>query len=224
MMPTWQSDDGAVKLYCGDCSELIPELKDSVEATIVDPPYGLGNVLHRPGATTGNSWRSQFGSGSPEWDKTKPTEIIESMATWDKPSCIWGGNNFRLPPNRGWFVWDKKTPDNFSSGNAELAWTNIDRPTRCFRMAQCEAHDEMRPKQHPTQKPLSLMAWCIRMMRLGNGAVVFDPFMGSGTTGVACVKMGRKFIGIEIEPKYFEIAKQRIQAVIREKSEQLIPA
>ena len=88
-----------------------------------------------------------------------------------------------------------------------MAWTNLDRPVRVFRFAQCEQASEG-PKFHPTQKPLALMAWCLKWIK---APTVLDPFMGSGTTGVACQKLGRKFIGIEIEPKYFDIACKRIE-------------
>ena len=70
-------------------------------------------------------------------------------------------------------------------------------------------------KEHPTQKPLDVMKWCIE--RLPSGcSTILDPFMGSGTTGVACVKLGRKFIGIEIEPKYFDIACKRISEALKQ--------
>ena len=88
-----------------------------------------------------------------------------------------------------------------------MAWSNLDRPVRVFRFAQCEQASEGE-KFHPTQKPLALMAWCLKWVE---GHTVLDPFMGSGTTGVACVQMGRRFIGIERDPKYFDIACRRIE-------------
>jgi len=77
-------------------------------------------------------------------------------------------------------------------------------------------------KGHPTQKPIEVMCWCIE--RLPDGAnTILDPFMGSGTTGVACAKLGRKFIGIEIEPKYFDIACRRIEAAYAQPDMFIVP-
>ena len=106
---------------------------------------------------------------------------------------------------RGWLIWDKM--QNHTSGHAELAWTNIDQPIRNYAYSRVQLSSET--KQHPTQKPVSLMKWCIDMA--GNPQTILDPFMGSGTTGVAAVQMGRHFIGIEREKQYFDIACERIE-------------
>jgi len=66
-------------------------------------------------------------------------------------------------------------------------------------------------RDHPTQKPIRVMERCIELARIPPAATVLDPFMGSGTTGVACANLGRWFIGIEIEPRYFDIACERIR-------------
>ena len=101
---------------------------------------------------------------------------------------------------------DKKQNDAWTTGQAEMAWTNLDRPVRVFRFAQCEQASEG-PKYHPTQKPLALMAWCLKWIK---APTVLDPFMGSGTTGVACAMHRRGFVGIERERKYFDMACERI--------------
>jgi len=106
-------------------------------------------------------------------------------------------------------AWDKV--QQFSGADLELAWTNLCKPTKAFRMSRVEAYGSI-DKQHPTQKPLALMKWCIE--QAGNPETILDPFMGSGTTGVAAVQMGRKFIGIEREPKYFDIACKRIEQTV----------
>ena len=220
MTPDYQCE--GVTLYCGDCLDILPTLEaGSVDAVVTDPPYGLGNIMTKD-RTKNSCWTNPGWDGGLKWDATTCDQAIEACAALGVPACIWGGNNYPLPPNRGWFVWDKKQPDTWSSGQCELAWTNIARPNRVYRMAQCEAHGEMRPKQHPTQKPVSLIAWCMRMMRLPEaGVTILDPFMGSGTTGVACINTGRRFIGIEKEPKYFEIAVKRIEAAIADRKSQL---
>jgi site-specific DNA-methyltransferase (adenine-specific)/modification methylase len=111
-------------------------------------------------------------------------------------------------------IWDKKQNDRFTSGQAELAWSSIDQPIRTFRMSQVEAYCGAEGKDHPTQKPSGLMRWCVA--QAGNPNTVLDPYMGAGSTGVACMQLGRKFIGIEIERKYFDIACERIENAQRQ--------
>ncbi len=76
------------------------------------------------------------------------------------------------------------------------------------------ARGAYRDKEHPTQKPVEVMKWCLGFV--ADAKTILDPFMGSGTTGVAAVKLGRKFIGIEIEPKYFDIACRRISEALKQ--------
>lgn len=196
-----------VELWLGDCREILPML-GKVDAVVTDPPYGLGDLWQGGGGSKKSSWNFSA-SEAMSWDQQAPAFVSE-LAT--VAECIvWGGNYFVLPPSRGWLIWDKKTPDSFSTGNCELAWTNIDRPTKAFRFAQCEQANEG-PKDHPTQKPLRLMEWTLGWCR---SVAIVDPFCGSGTTGVAAVKLGRRFTGIEIEPKYFNIACRRIEDALK---------
>jgi len=118
--------------------------------------------------------------------------------------CFWGGNYFtdQLPPGNDWLIWHKMN-DGRSFSECELAWTNFGKQTR-----HISHHWSGEEKQHPTMKPLQVMLWTIE--QAGNPQTILDPFMGSGTTGVAAVQMGRQFIGIEREPEYFEIACKRI--------------
>lgn len=194
---------GDCTLYLGDSREILPTL-DHVDAVVTDPPYGLGGKLHRPGP---GKWAKLYGGGSPEWD----TESADLgwLADMDCQAIVWGGQYFNLPPQGGWLIWDKIVRQ-FSSGHAELAWTNIDQPVRAFNYSHGALATE--GKVHPTQKPLPLMKWCLSF----TSGVVADPFMGSGTTGVACAKMGRSFIGIEIDEGYFDIACQRIDDAYRQ--------
>jgi site-specific DNA-methyltransferase (adenine-specific)/modification methylase len=102
-------------------------------------------------------------------------------------------------------VWDKEQPwENFSQ--VEIAWSNLQRPAAIFKAS---ATRDIPGKAHPTQKPLALMKWCVE--KTTDAQTILDPFMGSGTTGVAAVQMGRKFIGIERDERYFEIACRRIE-------------
>ncbi|MFZ9264856.1 MAG: DNA-methyltransferase, partial [Polynucleobacter sp.] len=119
-------------------------------------------------------------------------------------AIIWGGNYFDLPPSQCFYIWDKQQPLNFSLAMCEMAWTNKKGPAKMHRQSVLGYE-----KNHPTQKPVELMNFCIE--QLGMPEIILDPFMGSGTTGVAAIQMGRKFIGIEREPKYFDIACKRIE-------------
>lgn len=194
---------GPHKLYLGDCASLLP-LLPKADAIITDPPYGLGDKWQGGGGSRGSSWKFDPAEAM-SWDGTTVDAVAGLPALADQV-IVWGGNYYSLPPSRCWLVWDKKQNDQWTTGQAELAWSSIDRPVRVFRLAQCEQANEG-PKSHPTQKPLSLMVWCLKWV---DGRTVLDPFMGSGTTGVACQKVGRRFIGIERDPGYFEMACKRI--------------
>lgn len=195
--------DGII-LYNADCREVIPILGNNIDATVTDPPYGLGAQWQGGNAKSKSSWHLNDGGSGMEWDQN-PFDDIESIVRIANNAIIWGGHLYSLPPSRGWLIWDKVVR-NFTSGVAELAWTTIDQPIRAFNYAFCELANE--GKVHPTQKPLPLMMWCLRFFPEANN--ICDPFMGSGTTGVAAVKLGRKFTGIEKDEKYFDIAVRRI--------------
>jgi DNA modification methylase len=195
----------SVQLLLGDCLELMRDLPDgSFDAVVTDPPYGIGARWDSPLVGRNGSSRL-WGNGSNAWDaETADVETVMSLATY--PAIIWGGNFYPLAPVRGWLIWDKMQV--WSGADFEMAWTNLDIPPRAYRLSRGAAHSAM-DKQHPTQKPLSLMLWCLSF--LPSGCTILDPFMGSGTTGVACVQTGRNFIGMEIDPTYFAIAERRIR-------------
>jgi DNA modification methylase len=205
---------GNATLYLGDCREILPTL-GKADAVLTDPPYGIGR-------DKGNETRS--GSGfyavqirkqyADDWDYRPADDLFEIIIAAARISIIWGGNFFTsiLPENGHWLVWDKQnTMPTFS--DCELAWTNRPKSSvKVFRYSNNGLMAKEKNRVHPTQKPVELMAWCLEQMP--NVETVIDPFMGSGTTGVAAVKLGRKFTGIEIEPKYFDIACSRIQAAV----------
>ena len=175
-------------------------------ALITDPPYGINADTHAGSAK--NGW-TQWGAGG--WDKERPSrEIFDAMRAASDVQIIWGGNYFTdyLPPSQKWLSWDKGQ-DGFSLADFELAWTSEDKACRRFHYARSLALKD--GKQHPTQKPLALMRWCVEQV---DAPVILDPFMGSGTTGVAAIQLGRSFIGIEREPKYFDIACKRIEQAV----------
>jgi DNA modification methylase len=198
---------GDATLYLGDCREVLPTL-GRVDALCTDPPYGLGKLW---GSGTGGEWplrdRDMNGGG---WDGDIVPEAIIFAVKLAADSIVWGGHLYPLPNARGWLVWDKM--QEHSTGHCELAWTNLDQPIRRFNYARAQLAAE--GKEHPTQKPLPLMEWCLGF--LPNARTILGPFMGSGTTGVACARLSRKFIGIEIEEKYFSIACRRIEEAYRQ--------
>jgi DNA modification methylase len=206
---------GDAVLYHGDCLEILPTLP-KVDAVVTDPPYGIGadrnlRANKRHGAAMVAS--KDYGGGT--WDREPPRQTtLDSVSTMAKWSVFWGGNYFKFEPSSCWLVWDKDNGDN-GYADCELAWTNLPKAVRKFRwrwmgMLQELAGDKKEERVHPTQKPIQLMEWCIGL--LPDSQTILDPFMGSGTTGVACANLGRKFIGIEIERKYFDIAVERISA------------
>lgn len=189
---------GNCRLIHADCREVLPTL-GKFDLLLTDPPYGLAEKLQ------GGTWGKPFEGVSKDWDATPAQYVTESIQQCDK-AIVWGGNYFTLPPSRCWLVHDK-TLRGLTFADAEMAWTNYDKNVRVFSyFVNRGAGGEER--KHPTQKPLALMAWCLT--HAPEAKTVLDPFMGSGTTGVACAQSGRSFTGIERERKYFDIAVERI--------------
>ena len=198
---------GNATLYLGDCRDILPTLP-KVDACITDPPYGIETGVKKCGGSKSLEW------GEQEWDATIDQQGIDLAIQLGATCIVWGGNYYRLPPSRCWLAWDKCQPEEwYSTAHFELAWTNMDRNARSFRMSQVQAYSTM-GKEHPSQKPLALMLWCIK--HANDPQTVLDPYMGSGTTGVACANLQRNFIGIEREPKYFDIACRRIEDAQRQ--------
>lgn len=193
---------GNATLYLGDCIEVLPTL-DKVDAVITDPPYGIG-------ASAGIGKYGRLKTIDLGWDKSVPSsDVIDAMLSIADYAVIFGGNYMQLPPSRNFLVWDKGAGfKGRDFAECEFAWCSWDANARLLTRDPLASGD-YKAKQHPTQKPIPVMAWAIR--HVPKAETILDPFMGSGTTGVAAVQMGRKFIGIEREPKYFDIACQRIE-------------
>ena len=199
---------GDCVLYQGDCMEIMPTL-GKVDAVVTDPPYGIANKW-KGGFSKKNGWsKAKVESWKRnKWDETPlGMEEIEKILSVGSKVIIWGGNYFPLPPSRCWLVWNKPER-NFTLAEAELAWTNID---AVVRVIDCNRSEQGRV--HPTQKPVDVMSFSIEKTKSNE---ILDPFMGSGTTLVACAKMGRKGIGIELDPEYFEIACKRVEEAYRQ--------
>jgi len=195
---------GECRLIHGDCREVLP-LLPPCDLILTDPPYGIG--ADKAASKNKGKWGWKF-HGDTDWDGTRPAEwLFGLMLEKGKECVIWGGNYFTdlLPPSMRWLVWDKGQR-NFSLADCEFAWSSQQQAARVLTLPRGEALQD--GKEHPTQKPLRLMIWCLDMHP--KAATVCDPFMGTGTTGVACVNMGKAFTGIERERKYFDIACDRI--------------
>ncbi len=202
---------GNATLYLGDCREILPTLAPC-DLILTDPPYGISVCGNEGGVTSLKSGSKDY--GKQEWDNRPPERwVIELIRTKAKDCIVWGGNYFELPPTKCFLIWDKGQRD-FSLADGEMAWTTLDKAARFLTISRGELNTDGR--EHPTQKPVRLMEWCLG--HVPKATTICDPYMGSGTTGVAAVKMGKTFVGIEREPKYFEIACKRIDDAQRQTS------
>ena len=208
-----------VVLYLGDCREILPTL-GKVDAVVTDPPYGIGKARANPfsrGKLTSRGKPVPIRAWEPAaWDDEPIAadllEAIRAKASWQ---IIFGGNYYALPPTSCWLIWDKLNTGDFA--DCEMAWTNLPKAIRRLQYlwnGMIRANGEPRG-DHPTQKPIGVMKWCIQQLS-DECRSILDPFMGSGTTGVAAVKLGREFIGIEMDTKYFDIACRRISAALKQ--------
>jgi len=202
---------GGQRLILGDCLEVMP-LLDTFDAVVTDPPYGIGeggdkNRSRGKVALVGNY-------KSDKWDSTTADAQIKLAVQMSKSAIVFGGNYYDLPPTSCWLVWDKQNSGDFA--DCELAWTNL---TKAVRRIYWRWNGMIRKgsdiRQHPTQKPLGVMEWCIGHLPQ-TAETILDPFMGSGTTLVACQKLGRHGTGIELDPDYFAIACKRVDEATRQ--------
>ncbi|RST54211.1 site-specific DNA-methyltransferase [Variovorax sp. DXTD-1] len=185
--------------------EILPTLA-KVDAVITDPPYGIG-----ASAGTGKYGRQKIeATADLRWDEAvpPPSDLALVLAAGDR-AVLFGGNYFELRPTRNYLIWDKGAGfKGRDFAECELAWCSWDGNARVLTYDPL-ARGDYREKVHPTQKPVAVMAWAIQ--HAGHAPVILDPYMGSGTTGVAALQLGRSFIGIEREAKYFDSACKRIE-------------
>ena len=211
---------GNATLYLGDCRDILPTLAP-VDLVLTDPPYGIGEAAGKNKSRSKAAVARDYSYS--DWDDAPPADaLIDEIRSKGKASILFGGNYFTLPPSSCWLVWDK---DNGSTdfADCELAWTNIPQAVRRLKFRwQGMLQENMGAKElreHPTQKPVPVMRWALGQAK--GVQTVLDPFMGSGTTGVACVEMDKTFIGIEREAKYFDIACKRIALAVAESKQRL---
>ncbi len=205
---------GPATLYLGDCRDILPTLP-KVDAVITDPPYGIGAC-----GGVGKYGKLRVDEFSPVWDASPVDhDLLAACLARGDIQIVFGGNYFCLPPSRNFLVWNKGAGFRGRDfAECEMAWCSWDGNARILTYDPLAGRDYV-GKEHPTQKPVPVMRWCIEQTR--GAQTILDPFMGSGTTGVACVELDRQFIGIEREPKYFDIACKRIALAVAESKQRL---
>lgn len=216
---TWTSPDGMTRLFLADCLDVLPQLR-GVDAVVTDPPYGMNWNTDSTRFTGGQHKR---GDGREDWGHVAADDTPFEPEPWLAfPKVIlWGSNHFaqRVPVGTT-LVWIKKADHLFGTflSDCEVAWMKGGHGVYAYRQ-QFPPPSRMAENDgecaHPCQKPIDLMLWCIDKTKTPPDATILDPFMGSGTTGVACARIGKRFIGIEKDPVHFETAKRRIQESMR---------
>lgn len=212
---------GDARLLLGDCRDILPTLLPH-DACVTDPPYGIGEAAGKNASRGNIAVAKDYGCN--DWDDTTISDdLMKQVLRSAKWNIIFGGNYYALPATSCWLVWDKLNGDN-DFADCELAWTNLPRAVRRVRYlwnGMLRANGEERG-DHPTQKPIGVMAWCLQQLPKDVRTVI-DPFAGSGTTGVACVAAGLQFTGIERELPYFDAMCRRVEAAYKQPRLELAP-
>jgi DNA modification methylase len=207
-------EQSGVTIYHGSALTVLDEFDglrtQSFDLLLVDPPYGIDEAAGKNKSRSNVAVAQDYGMAT--WDARPAHEAIALARRLTRWHIVFGGNYYDLPPSKCWLVWDKDNTGDFA--DCELAWTNLDKAVRKFRyrwngMLQ-EPGVERTIREHPTQKPEAVMRWAL-MQAPQDVKTVLDPFMGSGTTLVACKRLGRSCVGIEREERYCEIAARRLQ-------------
>jgi site-specific DNA-methyltransferase (adenine-specific) len=211
--PEWTSPCGRIRCINADCLEVLPTLEaGSVDAVVTDPPYG---IKHKSGGGTGGKWHNVRHQGVEVYGDDKPFDPTPWISL-GVPSILWGANFYSDKlPGGGWLVWDKRRGIEgmrCNRSDSELAYFSGSKTVKTFRHLWhgiCR-DSEVGKHLHPTQKPIALIEWCLAFLPKANA--ILDPFAGSFTTAVACIRTNRRCIAIEKERKYFDIGVQRCKA------------
>jgi site-specific DNA-methyltransferase (adenine-specific) len=214
--PYYEQD--GITIYHGDCRDILPSLPLSDALVLTDPPYGIAHPTDyatRKQAWAGLAERRDYAPVHGDDEPFDPSHLLDIGAA----RILWGGNYFadKLPPVSGWLVWDKERPDDLDQATCELAWTDCVKGVRRFRHlwnGMIRASERDAALQHPTQKPVALMQWCLGLRWTAEYRTVCDPYMGAGATLVAARNMNRHAIGIEIAERYCEITATRLSQTV----------
>jgi site-specific DNA-methyltransferase (adenine-specific) len=197
------------QLYLGDCTKIL-ETK-AVDAIVSDPPYGGNYDFDYTRFSGGLSESRNYCQGVVGDDKPfDPTWLLDYQKV-----ILWGYNHFANSiPIGSLLVWNKRRDNQLGKflSDGEVGWQNSGHGVYVFNhhWNGFDRASEKGKSIHPTQKPVALMRWCIQRLNIPVGSIICDPYMGSGTTGIAAIQLGYRFVGIEIVPEYFETARNRI--------------
>ena len=205
MIPYYEH--AGITIYHGDWRDF--KLPARWGGLLTDPPYGLNEAAGKNKSRTKLAVSKDYGNDT--WDADPvSSEDISRVRQWADHHIIFGGNYFYLPPTKCWLVWDKVNGES-DFADCELAWTNLPKAVRMYRyMWAGMLKEKPEFRTHPTQKPLSLMLWCLSHFPESVRDVV-DPYMGSGTTLVAAKQLGLRCTGFEREERYCEVAAERLR-------------
>lgn len=199
---------GPCRVICADWTKIVLPLFD---ALISDPPYGIAHPCNF--ATRGRGDLAPCRDFEDVVGDVNPFDPSALIAL-GVPTVLWGANHYasRLPDSGGWLVWDKMRPDDLDQATCELAWTNCVKGVRRFKHLWngCMKDSQRGEGWHPTEKPVALMEWILSLRWCRDFKMVFDPYMGSGSTGIACLRKGIGFVGVEISPRHFNTACGRL--------------
>ena len=219
-------DNKMNKIHNMDCLEFMKQVPDDYfDLVLTDPPYGINinkmNYVTSGAVKVGGAFRNDYSNHNTEWDNKIPSkDIFDEIKRVSKNQIIFGGNYFTqaLEPTSSWIIWDKRVEDKYSNdfADCEMAWTSYKKPAKIYRFLYSGMiQQDMKNKDkrfHPTQKPSKLFENILRDYKTDD-CKIFDPFMGSGTTAIACKSLGLDWCGCELESDYVAIANKRLEAV-----------
>lgn len=207
MEPIYERD--GIQLYHGKCENILPHLP-VCDAVVADLPYGIGEAGGK------NKSRGQLAPskdyGDLDWDdQVLSPEVLQVIRNHGRWQVLFGGNYYTLPPTSCWLLWDKVNGTN-DFADCEMAWTNLPKAVRKLSfMWNGFLRDAKDLRVHPTQKPVDVMRWCISHLP-EDVQTIADPCMGAGSTALACMRMGKRFVGVEQHEPYIEMAIARIES------------
>jgi len=200
---------GNIILINADCKAVMAEIGDKeIDLCLTDPPFGAMDNKR-----FGQGWFAKYNQDgkADSWDIAPEKKVFEEIFRTSKEQIIWGGNYFELPATRCFLIWKKLTiSEKFSMAMAEYAWTSFNLNAKIFEYAPQDS-----TRFHACQKPVALMAWCLNNYSKESD-LIFDAFAGSFTTAIACIRTKRRFIGVELDPVYFEKAVERVDTELKQ--------